>query len=117
MPIEMWSPHVYSECARIWNPIHTERRVALAAGLDDIIVHGTATWAIAAREVAQRHADGDLGALRRLAGTFRAVIVPGSQIRVQSAPDQGAGAFRFKVLNEANEAAVAAGLIEFGGPQ
>ena len=34
--------HRYSECASIWNPIHTERRVALAAGLPDTIVHGTA---------------------------------------------------------------------------
>lgn len=41
IPKEM--PHVYSECADIWNPIHTERREALAAGLPDIILHGTAT--------------------------------------------------------------------------
>jgi acyl dehydratase len=32
--------HVYTECAEIWNPIHTERAVALAAGLPDIILHG-----------------------------------------------------------------------------
>jgi len=37
--------HVYSECARIWNPIHTDRQVALAAGLTDIILHGTANLA------------------------------------------------------------------------
>ena len=38
--------HVYTECARIWNPIHTDRAVALAAGLPDIILHGTATMAL-----------------------------------------------------------------------
>ena len=27
---------MYTECARIWNPIHTDRAVALAAGLPDI---------------------------------------------------------------------------------
>lgn len=37
--------HIYSECAEIWNPIHTERRTARAVGLPDIIVHGTALWA------------------------------------------------------------------------
>src|SRR5581483_7236409 len=26
-------PYTYTECARIWNPIHTERRTALRAGL------------------------------------------------------------------------------------
>jgi acyl dehydratase len=40
-------PHLYSECADIWNPIHTERQVALAAGLPDILIHGTALWALA----------------------------------------------------------------------
>lgn len=39
--------HVYTECARIWNPIHTDRAHALAAGLPDIILHGTATLALA----------------------------------------------------------------------
>ena len=37
--------HTYTECARIWNPIHTDRAVALAAGLPDIIMHGTANLA------------------------------------------------------------------------
>ncbi|MBB3664436.1 acyl dehydratase [Prauserella sediminis] len=32
---------VYSECARIWNPIHTDARVARAAGLPGPILHGT----------------------------------------------------------------------------
>ena len=39
--------HSYSECAHIWNPIHTDKAVALAAGLPDIILHGTATLALA----------------------------------------------------------------------
>jgi acyl dehydratase len=39
--------HVYTECARIWNPIHTDRAVARRAGLPDIILHGTATLALA----------------------------------------------------------------------
>ena len=38
--------HIYTECARIWNPIHTDRAYARAAGLPDIILHGTATLAL-----------------------------------------------------------------------
>ena len=38
--------HVYTECARIWNPIHTDVAYARAAGLPDIILHGTATLAL-----------------------------------------------------------------------
>jgi hypothetical protein len=37
--------HTYTECARIWNPIHTDRAVARRAGLPDIILHGTANLA------------------------------------------------------------------------
>jgi acyl dehydratase len=39
--------HTYTECARIWNPIHTDKAVARSAGLPDIILHGTATLALA----------------------------------------------------------------------
>ena len=41
--------HVYTECARIWNPIHTDVAYARAAGLPDIILHGTATLALSRR--------------------------------------------------------------------
>jgi acyl dehydratase len=43
--------HVYTECARIWNPIHTDRAYARAAGLPDIILHGTATLAYSVSSV------------------------------------------------------------------
>ena len=34
--------HVYTECARIYNPIHTSRRAARVAGLGKPLLHGTA---------------------------------------------------------------------------
>ena len=37
----------YTECAQIYNPIHTEPSVAKAAGLPDMILHGSATKALA----------------------------------------------------------------------
>jgi hydroxyacyl-ACP dehydratase HTD2-like protein with hotdog domain len=43
--------HVYTECARIWNPIHTDVDYARAAGLPDIILHGTATLALSVSRV------------------------------------------------------------------
>jgi acyl dehydratase len=39
--------HTYTECARIWNPIHTDPAVAEAAGLPGTILHGTASLALA----------------------------------------------------------------------
>ena len=46
--------HVYTECARIWNPIHTDVAVARAAGLPGLILHGTATLALAVSRVVAR---------------------------------------------------------------
>ncbi len=80
-------PHQYSECAEIWNPIHTERAVALAAGLEDILIHGTALWALAGLALTPPG-----GRLTRLAARFRApawagqpmALLPGSAIGRQT---------------------------------
>ena len=75
--------HVYSECAEIYNPIHTERSVALAAGLPDIIVHGTLTLAWAARELLNREAGAEPARLRRIACRFGGMVIPGTPVRVR----------------------------------
>src|SRR2546427_9949010 len=43
VPISALAAHVYPECARIWNPVHTDPAVAARAGLPGLILHGTAT--------------------------------------------------------------------------
>jgi acyl dehydratase len=72
IPVARAAPHVYTECAQIWNPIHTERRVALEVGLPDIILHGTATWALAASQLINRCADGEPAAY----GGWRVALPP-----------------------------------------
>lgn len=107
-------PHVYTECARIWNPIHTEREVALAAGLPDIILHGTATWALAGREVLRAYGGGDPRRLRRLHGRFSAMVIPGTSIAVEHAPageaEDGGRLIGFRVLNAEGQEAVSQGV-------
>jgi len=115
LPVARELGHVYTECSGIWNPIHTERRVALAMGLPDIILHGTATWALAGREIVRLFAAGEPDRLQRLAGEFRAVIVPGSSIRLRhrsrAGPDGGT-TVHFTVLNTDGETAVVDGVAE-----
>ena len=36
---------IYSECSRIWNPIHSDPAAAAATGLEGPVLHGTATLA------------------------------------------------------------------------
>ncbi len=104
-------PQIYTECARIWNPIHTERAVALAAGLPDIILHGTATWALAAREVIRARAGGDVRRIRRLAGRFRAPVIAGGLVAVVHGPVDGGG-IGFRVETDGGAIAMTDGLIE-----
>ena len=50
---------VYSECARIWNPIHSDLATALASGLDGPILHGTATMARAVSILVRKYGNDD----------------------------------------------------------
>ena len=74
--------HVYSECARIWNPIHTDVVAARAAGLPAPILHGTATLARAVSIVTDL-AGVALGDVCRVAGLLGAMVALGSTIEVR----------------------------------
>jgi acyl dehydratase len=54
IPIAATAAHVYTECARIWNPIHTDPEYAREAGLPGIILHGTATLAFSVSAVLEK---------------------------------------------------------------
>lgn len=75
--------HTYSECARIWNPIHTDAAVAAAAGLPGPILHGTATLALAVSRVVDVVAGGDPTAVRRVRARFGAMVRPGETVVVR----------------------------------
>lgn len=108
IPIPREMPHVYSECADIWNPIHTERAVALAAGLPDIILHGTATWALAGLTVLRQEADCNVGRLKRMTGRFSGMIIPGETIEVRHEAGEG-GMIRFEVRTDSGALAISQG--------
>lgn len=78
-------PHLYSECAEIWNPIHTERAVALAAGLPGILIHGTALWALAGLRAAPPGAR-----ITRLAARFRSPAWAGEDMLLRKSRAEGA---------------------------
>ena len=113
-PIDPQAPHVYTECADIWNPIHTERKVALAAGLPDIILHGSANILIALREVINRSLDGDPTRVTRYAGQFRGMVIPGRDVTVSALEvrDEGDREIVFyEMRNDQGELAIANGVV------
>ena len=79
---------IYTECAEIYNPIHTERRVALAAGLPDIILHGSATQAIALSQIVEVALGGDPGCVRRSYCQNRAMARLDTTLTVRSLAEQ-----------------------------
>jgi|RhiMethySRZTD1v2_1073278.scaffolds.fasta_scaffold03262_15 acyl dehydratase len=83
--------HVYSECARIWNPIHTDPAVARRAGLPAIILHGTATLALSVSAALRHAARGPATPVRRLGGRFTGMVPMPSRLHVEGAT-AGAGA-------------------------
>ena len=75
--------HVYTECARIWNPIHTDIAVAHAAGLPGLILHGTATLALAVSRVVARELGGDAGRVRGVSVRFTGMVPMPSVVTVR----------------------------------
>ncbi len=116
VPVDVWSPHVYSECARIWNPIHTDLAIARAAGLPGVILHGSANlahgvnWVLAILGIGAER-------VRRVGGSFRDTVAVPSRIHptlcaVQRASD-GTSTAHFTVLNDAGRPAVRDGFVVF----
>jgi acyl dehydratase len=112
IPIPRAFAHVYTECADIWNPIHTERQVAFAAGLPDIIVHGSALWALAGREIVAAYGGGDSQRLARLACRFSAMVIPGTTVTLEHAPTNVPGGIGFVMRAETGETALTRGIAE-----
>ncbi len=55
IPVSANQAHVYTECARIHAPIHTDVAVANAVGLPGLILHGTCTLALAVSKVVNEY--------------------------------------------------------------
>jgi len=109
VPIAPTLAHVYTECARIWNPIHTDRAVARGAGLPDIILHGTATLALAISQTLRRQPRGVATPVRAVAARFGAMVRLPSRLVVRGQaprPSPAGAVVRFEALAEDGRPAV-----------
>lgn len=106
--VPLTAAHVYTECARIWNPIHTDIAYARAAGLSTIILHGTATLALSVSRVL-RQFDLDAAAVRRVQCRFSGMVEMPSQLSVHA--DLQDKTVRFETRNAAGDAVIARGVL------
>ncbi len=105
--------HVYTECARIFNPIHTDKAVALAAGLPDIILHGTATLALAISALVHARVGGDPRRVQRIAGRFSGMVLMPETLTVVIEA-RNAGTLFFRVMTSKGDVAIRDGVLVFG---
>ena len=98
--------HVYTECARIFNPIHTDLAYARAAGLPGIILHGTATLALSVSR-ALRHHDIDWRRVRALSCRFSGMVLMPSTLGVAAA--RNGTELAFEAANDRGEKVISRG--------
>jgi acyl dehydratase len=102
--------HLYTEGARIYNPIHTDIAAARAAGLPGLILHGTATLALAVSRVIAHDCGGDPTAVRGVAGRFTGMVMMPSTLTVRGGNVRGA-ALAFDALDGAGRQVLSDGVI------
>jgi acyl dehydratase len=83
IPVAASAAHVYTECARIWNPIHTDAKIAAAAGLPAIMLHGTATLALAVSRIIATEAAGNPERVAEIFARFGAMVFMPSELSLR----------------------------------
>jgi len=116
--------HVYTECSRIWNPIHTDPVAAHRSGLDEIVLHGTATLAMAITDVVDRHAGADPTRVRRICARFGAMVTMPSTVEIRvgapvpvPAGDEALDEVAFEVVNQDGDRAIRHATVVLGPPR
>lgn len=109
-------PHLYTEAAEIWNPIHTERRAAKDAGLKDTLLHGTYSWGAAGLQLIRIIDRNNPTRLRRLAGRMTGKALIGNELRLQYHQSQivkNSVKIIFRVLDQTDAVIIDGGIAEF----
>jgi len=115
--IDRMRPYIYEGCSGLAFPIHTSVNFAKAVGLPDIILHGTATLALAIREITNSEADKDPTMIKEISCRFTGMVIPGTNIKVQLDGVVENGNSRdifFKVLNDKGLKAISGGYVKIG---
>jgi acyl dehydratase len=110
VPVSLQAAHVYSECARIWNPIHTDIAAAQAAGLPGLILHGTATLALAVSRVIRHDLGGDPTRVTSVAARLTGMVPVPSSFTVRGRGRAG-DVIAFDAVNEHGEPVLSDGAL------
>jgi len=113
--IDHLAAHIYDGCTDIVFPIHTSPQFAEAVGLPGIILQGTATLALAIREIVDREAEHQPARIRTVSGRFTGMVQPGTRIDIHLTERRSTAdgqALFFEVRNNDGKKAISDGFAE-----
>lgn len=106
------SPYHFSECARDYGAVHTDRAAAAAAGLPGLIMHGTGTFAYALSSITNHEAGGDPNRVTGFSGRLGAMVLCPSTVELRTWVD--GDTVHFTLLNEDDAPAISRGCVTLG---
>ncbi len=115
IPIDPLQPYIYDGCTNIEFPIHTSPHFAKAVGLPGIILQGTATLAMAVREIVNREGRRNPESVCQVACCFTDMILPGTTIQIvcsKKINHKNHTDLFFEVLNHENKKAIRDGVVK-----
>jgi acyl dehydratase len=118
IPIPASASHVYTECAHIWNPIHTDAKAAAEAGLPAIMLHGTATLALAVSRIIAAEVSNQPGRVAEVYGRFGAMVFMPSEVSLRIVGREkvsGRPAIFFEVISAEGGRAIRDGVVVLRG--
>lgn len=102
--------YIYDGCSDIVFPIHTSPQFAKNVALPGIILQGTATLALAVREITNTELAGDPHKIQSLHCRFTGMVVPGTNITIRLTK-RNKEDLHFAVLNVEGQMAISKGII------
>jgi acyl dehydratase len=106
------SPYHFSECARDYGAIHTDRAAAEKAGLPGLILHGTGTFAYALSSITNHEAGGNPDRVIGFEGRLGAMVLCPSTVTLRTFAAHDA--VRFELVNQDGDLAIARGAVRLG---
>jgi hypothetical protein len=103
--------HTYTECARIWNPIHTERSVSHRGGMAEPLLHGTATLALAVSYIVKNILNSSPNKIRRIGCRFSRPVMTPARLKIETL-ERERKLILFQVLSPKGDIVLRDGFIE-----
>jgi acyl dehydratase len=112
IPVVEGLSNIYAEASRIESPIHNDKAYAIAAGLPDVILHGTATLALGVTALVNAFAEGDAARVERIGGRFSGLVLMPNNLTLEVTTRAGS-TYGFRMLERGGAEVFSAGYITF----